>query len=305
MKAGRVGIIGMGWVGSSVAMSLLQAGACKELLLNDIKPEIAEGEALDLDHGAIFLPPFNVRSASLAELKTCDVVVITAGRGGNPGETRLDLLKENIQIAKEISQSFINYEGILVIVSNPVDVLTYFYQQFTGLPKERVIGTGTLLDTARLRQSIGHRIQVVSKHIHAYVVGEHGDSEVVLWSKALIGATPLRHWQGWNTALEEEIAVEVRKAAQEIIKRKGATNHAIGLVTAHLVKALFESSRKILSISSVLDPALGFGHLATSMPTIVSNKGIEQVLPLDANEQELQGFRQSCEVLLQAIQSVE
>jgi L-lactate dehydrogenase len=304
MRTGKVGIVGMGWVGSSVAMSLLQAGVCKELLLNDIKQEIAEGEALDLTHGAIFLPPCQVRAASLEELTTCDVVIITAGRGGNPGETRLDLLQENIQIVKKISQSFIGFSGILVIVSNPVDVLTYFYQKYTQLPANRVIGTGTLLDTARLRQSISQRIQVDPKNIHAYVVGEHGDSEVILWSQALVGATPLRQWPGWTEELEAEIATEVKRAAQEIIKRKGATNHAIGLVTAHLVQALLQPTRKILCVSSVMNEPTEFKSVATSLPSVVSNNGVEEVLFVSSNVLELNLLKQSVEILVKAIGSV-
>ncbi|MEQ8626226.1 L-lactate dehydrogenase [Ekhidna sp.] len=304
MKTNRIGIIGMGWVGSSVASSILHNGFCKELLLNDVREGLAEGEAMDFNHGSSFYPTASIRSAEIEEMRSCQAIVITAGRGGNSGETRLELLKDNIGIAKKISDKLKGYEGILVIVANPVDVLTYFYQKFSGLPASRVIGTGTMLDTARLRSITGTRLNLDPRSIHAQVIGEHGDSEVVLWSRATIGGDPLRNWEGWQESFEVSIAEEVRKAAQEIIKRKGATNHAIGLVTATLLKWVLRGERRIITLSSTLSGQFGLNDLALSLPCLVSDKGIEKMFEISMNAEEKDGLLKSAEVINKAIKEV-
>lgn len=305
MDKTSIGIIGMGWVGSSVAISILHQGFCRELLLSDVRTEIAEGEAMDLTHGSSFYPGCKVRAASIDEMHQCKAIVITAGRGGKPGETRLELLGENVKIAREISNRLKGYQGFLVIVSNPVDVLTYFYQKFTGLPKSKVIGTGTMLDTARLREMIGQEINLDAKTIHAQVVGEHGDSKVALWSLASIGGVRLRKWKGWEISKETRISEQVRTAAQEIIKRKGATNHAIGLVTGTLLKWIIRGDRRIVNVSTVLDGQYGHHDVAFSLPTVLTGNGAEEVMELEMNEEELEALNASAEILKKAIQSVD
>ena len=302
--ASSIGIIGMGWVGASVAISVLHRGLCKKLLVADIKQEIAEGEAMDLNHGSSFFPTAETKACKVSDMLECSAIVITAGRGGKPGETRLDLLQENIRIAKSISEDLTSYKGLLIIVSNPVDVLTYYYQKFTGLPKERVIGTGTMLDTARLREIVGRRVQVDPKSIHAEVIGEHGDSEVVLWSGAKVGSLPIDHWNSWDTAYKEDIANQVKKAAQEIIKRKGATNHAIGLVTATLLKWLLRGDRRIVTVSSVLEGPYDIHDVALSLPTLLGEQGIEKVIPVELSAEEKTALDHSASILKQAIRSV-
>ncbi len=294
----------MGYVGSSVAISILQKGICRELLLNDANEQLAEGEAMDLNHGSSFYPTADVRAVSIEEMSQCQAIVITAGKGGTAEESRLDLLKANIQIARSISERLKGFNGMLIIVSNPVDVLTYFYQQFTQLPPSRVIGTGTLLDTSRLREFIGKRLHVDPKSIHANVVGEHGDSEVTLWSKARIGSLTLREWEGWKVEYEDEISEKVRRAAYEIIKRKGATNHAIGLVTAAMLKWILRGERRLINISSVLNGPYGLKEVALSLPTLVSDRGVEQVLQVPLDENEKSKLMQSAEILKEAIESV-
>jgi L-lactate dehydrogenase len=195
MTTGRgrtVGIIGMGWVGASVAISLLHGGAASRLLLNDVREGLAEGEALDLAHGDSFYPPAAVTAASLDEMKAADAVVLSAGKGGRPGQSRLELLAENAAIAREIGREFSGYRGLIIVVTNPVDVMTRLVTESSGLPPERVLGTGTMLDTARLRQVLGRELKIDPRSVHAQVVGEHGDSEVVLWSGARVGGLPLR-----------------------------------------------------------------------------------------------------------------
>ncbi len=299
-----IGIIGVGWVGSSVAISLLHKGVCQELLLCDSREGLAEGEAMDLNHGSSFYPGSKVSVATIPEMMECDAIVVTAGRGGKPDETRLDLLQENVKIAKNISEKLIGYKGILVVVSNPVDVLTYFYQKFSKIPANRVIGTGTMLDTARLREMIGRKLDLDPRSVHAQVVGEHGDSEVVLWSSAYIAGKPLRTWPIWSEDYEEEIAENVRKAAHEIIKRKGATNHAIGLVTATLLRWILRGERRVMTLSSVIDVE-DINGVAISLPTIVGRNGIELVINTDLDANEKNKFQKSVEVLKKAIQEVD
>lgn len=304
IKNTQIGIIGMGWVGSSVASSILHQGICKELLLNDLREGLAEGEAMDFNHGSSFYPTASVRSADIQDMINCMAIVVTAGRGGKPGETRLELLKDNIGIAKKIATQLKGYKGILIIVSNPVDVLTYFYQKFSGLPAGKVIGTGTMLDTARLRSITGNQLNLDPRSIHAQVIGEHGDSEVVLWSSATIGGEPLRNWTGWESKDETSIAEEVRKAAQEIIKRKGATNHAIGLVTASLLKWILRGERRIITLSTTLQGTFGLRDLALSLPCLVSDQGIEKVMEITMTEEEKTKFFGSVEVIKKAIAEI-
>ncbi len=299
-----VGIIGMGWVGSSIAISLLHNGVVNKLLLNDVREGIAEGEAMDLRHGSSFYPTADIRAARISEMQDCNIIVVTAGRGGEPGESRLDLLKDNIEIAKGISKEIKGFNGILVVVSNPVDVLTYYYQKYTGLPASRVIGTGTFLDTSRLCEIVGDKLGVEGKSVDAMVLGEHGDSAVMCWSRATLGGMHLREWKGWNKDFETEIRDEVRGAAQEIIKRKGATNHAIGLVTTFLVKYLLRDDRRIVTVSSVLDGPLGLSGVALSLPCLLSENGVEQVIALPLEPDEMEALKASAEVIRKAIKKV-
>lgn len=303
-KPTRVGIIGTGWVGSSVAISTLHAGVAQELLLHDARTAIAEGEAMDLAHGAAFYPVATVRQVSLDEMRATDAVVIAAGRGGRPDETRLDLTRDNARVIREIAGHFRNYTGIVIIVTNPVDVLTYEFAVTSGLPYERVIGTGTMLDTARLRQFVGATLHVAPQSIHAQVVGEHGDSEVVLWSSARAAGVPLSNWPAWGAELEAATATRVRRAAYEIIQRKGATNHAIGLVTAALLKAVLRGENRALTVSRVQDGALGVRDLALSLPAIVGAGGAAQVVAPELSSSEREQFDRSAAVLRQAIASL-
>lgn len=299
-----VGIIGTGSVGTSVAIALLMAGVTKELLLHDQNTNRALGEAMDLAHGSSFYPSATVRAVALEEMLATDVVIITAGRNGRADESRLDLLKDNVAIMQAIAANFSDYKGLVIIVSNPVDVLTYTFQQASGLPPERVIGTGTMLDTARLRQVLGQKLNLEPRSIHAQIIGEHGDSEVPLWSSATLGGILLRHWQDWTETKEKTIADEVRTAAYHIIQNKGATNHAIGLVTATLVKWLLRGDRRILTISRVQTGIYGWHNLAISLPTIVSRTGANQVLEPALDDTERTALEKSVAVIRQAIAAV-
>ncbi|WP_394790129.1 L-lactate dehydrogenase [Rhodoferax sp.] len=299
-----IGIIGTGWVGASVAISVLQAGAAQELILFDARDGLAEGEAMDLAHGAAFYPSATVRAGSLAEMRDSQAIVITAGKNGAPGQSRLDLLRDNLVILRNIALQLQDYKGIVVIVSNPIDVLIHDFTQTSGLPPERVIGTGTMLDTARLRQILGQRLALDPRSIHAQVLGEHGDSEAVLWSGAEVGGVPLRSWPGWQRSDEEQIAQQVRRAAYEIIQRKGSTNHAIGLVTAHLLHGMLRDERRVLTVSRVQTGALGLHGVALSLPSVVGAGGAVQVLEPAMDADERASLERSAAVLRAALAAV-
>lgn len=299
-----IGVLGTGWVGASVAISVLHAGFARELLVADARHEVAEGEAMDLAHGASFYPTAAVRAVEPEGLLETDAIVIAAGRGGKPGESRLDLLRDNAKILRDIGATLRGYQGLVVVVTNPVDVLTWVLAKSSGLPSERVIGTGTMLDTARLRQVVGDELGLDPRSVHAQVVGEHGDSEVVLWSTAHVGGTPVRRWPGWKPEREGPIADEVRYAAREIIKRKGATNHAIGLVTAALLRAALRGERRVLTVSRVQDESIGLGDVAISLPTVVDVGGAVRVVAPEMDEAERSALERSARVLRTAIDSV-
>ncbi|MCU0706105.1 MAG: hypothetical protein MUF18_19250 [Fimbriiglobus sp.] len=302
MSKRAVGVIGTGWVGASVCISTLHSGLAEELLLADAKPGLAEGEALDLSHGGSYYPTAEVRAVGgVADMLNTDAIVIAAGRGGKPNESRLDLLRDNAAVARGIAEQLRHYRGVIVVVSNPVDVLTRVMTEASGLPPERVIGTGTVLDTARLRQVLGRELGVSQNSVHAMVVGEHGDSEVVLWSSATVGGVAVRAYPGWKADREGDLATEVRRAAYEIIQRKGATNHAIGLCTAAVLRAVLRDQHQVLTVSRVQP---GLDGVALSLPTVVSAGGAVTVLEPAMTDDERAGLSKSADVLGKAFASI-
>jgi L-lactate dehydrogenase len=301
----KIGLIGTGWVGASVAISTLHAGLATDLLLADARQAVAEGEAMDLAQGAAYYPSAEVRAASVAEIAEADVVVVAAGRNGKPGQARLELLRDNASLVRELGRQLAGCPGTVVMVTNPVDVLTRVMQEASGLPPERVLGTGTMLDSARLRQVLGRELGVDPRSVHAQVLGEHGDSEVVLWSQATVGGLLLRQWPGWSAEHETRIALAVRRSAYEIIARKGATNHAIGLVTADLLASLMRDDRRILPVSRVhhgrlatADGAiLQLDGVALSVPAIVGQGGANEPLLPAMDQSELEALQRSADIL--------
>lgn len=293
----RVGIIGMGYVGASVAISTLSAGVASELLLADIDQARAQGEALDLAHGAPFYPAARVRVAAVDELRDCDAVVIAAGRGGGPTESRLALADNNAAVMRDLGSRLAGMRGLVIVVTNPVDVLTRLMQDVSGLPPERVLGTGTLLDTARLRHVLGRELEVDARSVHAQVVGEHGDSEVVLWSSAHVGGRHVRSTPGWQREREPMLAAEVRTAAYEIIRCKGATNHAIGLATARLLNWALRDERRVVTVSRVHERVAGHDGVALSLPAVVGQSGATRVLEPAMDDSERTGLAASAAAL--------
>jgi L-lactate dehydrogenase len=294
----KVGIIGLGWVGSSVAQATLQRGVVHELLLNDLRPELAEGEAMDLRHGSSFYPgSARIAAADVEEMRDADAVVIAAGRGGRAGETRLDLLRDNARVVSELASRLAGLRGLLILVTNPVDLMTALATDVSGLPPARVLGTGTMLDSARLRQILARELAVSSRSVHASVIGEHGDSEVVLWSGARVGGRSVRTWPGWRPDDEPRLADEVRGAAYEIIKRKGATNHAIGVVTAALLQWALRDERRLLTVSRLQEGACGLRDVALSLPALVGKEGAVRVVEPEMDAREREGLERSAAVL--------
>lgn len=300
----KVGIIGVGAVGASVAISTLHSGAADELWLHDLDAARAEGEAMDLAHGAWFYPACKVRTASVEEMRNAQVVVVAAGRGGRPDETRLDLLRDNARVARDIGRTLAGFAGTVVVVSNPVDVLVRVLVEASGLPPQRVLGTGTMLDTSRLRQMLGHKLHLASSSVHAQVLGEHGDSSVLLWSSADVGGVPLRDWPGWRRAQEPALAQQVRTAAYEVIQRKGFTNHAIGLVSAQLLRSMLRGDQRVLTVSRVQEGVLGLRDVALSLPTVVGRQGGTRVVAPAMDEAERAALAHSAQVLREAHASI-
>lgn len=293
----KIGVIGMGRVGTSVAVSLLHQGTVRELIVHDIKAESAEGEALDLAHGAAFYPSALIRVGTVEEMVDCDAVVIAAGRNGRADETRLDLLRDNARVIGDLARRLATLRGLLVIVSNPVDVLTQIAVEESGLAPARVLGTGTLLDTARLRHAIGRELEVDPRSVHAQVLGEHGDTEVVVWSSAQVGGLALRKWPGWTTARETAIATEVRRAAYEIIRRKGATNHAIGLATAAVLRWALRDERRVVTVSRIQEGVAGITGIALSLPAVVGRDGAVEVIDPELDDAERTALARSADTL--------
>jgi L-lactate dehydrogenase len=300
----KVGIIGVGAVGASVAISTLHSGAADELWLHDLDAARAEGEAMDLAHGAWFYPACPVRTAGIDEMRKAQVVVVAAGRGSRPGETRLDLLRDNARMARQVGRTLAGFAGTVVVVSNPVDVLVRVVVEASGLPPQRVLSTGTMLDTSRLRQMLGQRLKLSAGSVHAQVVAEHGDSAVPLWSGAEVGGMALQRWPGWRRTQQPRLTEQVRRAAYEVIQRKGYTNHAIGLVTAQLLRCLLRDEQRVLTVSRVQQGAAGLTDVALSLPTVVGRQGGERVLEPAMDAAEREALAHSAQVLRDAYASM-
>lgn len=300
----KVGLIGTGMVGSSFAYALMQRSIATELVLVDADHERAMGEAMDLNHGLPFVRPVSIRAGDYSDLAGADLVVMTAGANQRPGQTRLDLLQRNAQICREIVPQVFkhNPDGILVIASNPVDILTQIAADVAGVPWGRVIGSGTILDTARFRYLLGSHFEVDARSVHAYIIAEHGDTAVPVWSLANIAGVRLQDFRtpsgrGWDQAAMEQIFEQTRNAAYEIIKRKHATYYAIGLGLLTLVEAILRNQRTVLTVSTPVQGNYGVNGIALSLPTIVGRQGAIEVLDLELSEAEQAGFQASAQTL--------
>ena len=281
----KISIIGAGSIGATTAFALLQKEVAREIVINDINQEKALGEVLDLMHGSSLNSPCNVTLGSLEDTKDSDIIIITAGVAQKPGETRLDLVDKNYKIFKSFVPTIakLSPNAILLVVSNPVDILAYMTYKLSGFPKERVIGSGTVLDTTRLRSLLGKYFGIDGRIVQGYVLGEHGDSEFVPWSSLTIGNIPIKDFSEqlkieWDKATEKVIADDVKNAAYEVINRKGATAFSVAAVLTRIVEAFLKDEKTVLSVSTLLNDYLGVNNTYLSVPTIVGKNGVEKVL---------------------------
>jgi L-lactate dehydrogenase len=307
----RITIVGAGAVGATLAYALMVRGQCDELVLVDVNRAKAEGEAMDLRHGLPFVRPVDVHVGDYADCAGADIVVITAGAASRPGETRLDLAAKNAGIFKQIVPEVVrhNSDAILLVVTNPVDVLTYLTLQLSGHPNNKVIGSGTVLDSARFRYLLAEHCGVDPRNVHGYIIGEHGDSEVPVWSLANIAGVRLTDYcvicqQDCDGIPRDEIFFQVRDAAYDVIQRKGATFYAIGLSVASIIESVLRDDHSVLPVSSLMQGQYGLQDVCLSLPTVVGREGVVQVLELPLDENELAGLRQSATVLQDVARAV-
>lgn len=300
----KVAVIGCGFVGATSAFSLIQTGLFSEMVLIDANMQKAEGEAMDLSHGSAYLTPMNIYAGTYDDIVDAGLIVITAGANQKPDETRLDLVKKNVQIFKSIIPEIKerNCEGILLIVSNPVDILTEVALKLSGFPAHRVIGSGTVLDTARLKYVLGKHLQVDPRDIHAYIIGEHGDSELVVWSGAQVAGIHINHFcelRGHFNHEEsmERLAQEVRDSAYEIIKRKGATYYGVAVAVKRIATAIVKDEHAVLPISSLMQGEFGLNDICLSIPTVIGQNGVEKVVDIYLNNDENEKLQTSAKAL--------
>jgi L-lactate dehydrogenase len=307
----KVGVVGTGLVGSSFVYALTIRELASEIVLVDVNNEKAIGEMMDFNHGLSFSKPVKITAGNYADLSGAQVVVIAAGASQQPGETRLDLLARNVKIFRSIVPEVVrhNPDGIILIATNPVDILTYTSLKESRLPPSQVIGSRTILDTSRFRFLLGQYYGVDARSVHAYIIGEHGDSEIPLWSLANIGGVRLQEFaplqnKQYNQAEMDKLFIGVRDAAYEIIKRKGATYYAIGLGLVSIVETILGNYRSVLSVSTLMTGQYGVADMCLSLPCVVGAKGVEEILTLNLSQEEEEGFRLSAEKLKATLKSL-
>ena len=309
----KVTIIGAGSVGATTAFALLTRGAASEVVLIDINTEKALGEALDIKQATPFIDNCDIHAGSYADAVGSDVVVITSGIGRKPGQTRLELVQTNVEIIKSIASEIVKYapNAIYILVANPVDVLTYAFLKYTGLPKNQVMGTGTVLDTIRLRTRLAEIYHVNKQQVHANVLGEHGDTSFVAWSTATIAGVPLKdYWQSIANPTtipaeytHEDVENYVRKSGGKIIARKGCTVYGIGMSTTHIVKMMSGSSETALTVSSLHEGEYGLSDVCLSSLSLVDSQGVRSIITQPLTDDELRKMHESAEALKAVIKS--
>lgn len=303
----RVATIGSGPVGATFAYALMITGLVSEIVLIDVNRERARGEAMDLNHGLSFVRPVRIWDCDYTECVDADIIVIAAGAAQKPGESRLDLVERNVGILRDVIGQvtrYANERAVLLVVANPVDVLAYAAWKLSGWPHQRVIGSGTVLDTARFRHLLGQHFRVDPRSVHAYIVGEHGDSEIPLWSTANIGGIPLGEFEGWSQQAMDDVFSQTRDAAYAIIQAKGATYYAIGLALVRIIEAIVHDQHSVLSVSTLMQGDYGLKDVYLSLPAIVGRSGVERVLDLPLSQEEVVGLHRSARVLRETLETV-
>ena len=310
-RATRIAVVGAGFVGSSFAYSLLIRGTVSEIVLIDVDKKRAEGEAMDLNHGVSFVQPARIWAGDFADCEKADIVVVSAGLAQKPGQSRLDLVKANVEIFRQIIPKVKEYNNdcILLIATNPVDIMTYAALKFSDFRPSRVIGSGTILDTSRLRYLLGERLRVDPRNVHAYIIGEHGDSEVPAWSLASVGGVKLEEYCAASSVKPDELRLndifdQVKNAAYKIIELKGRTYYAIGLGLTRIVESIIRDENAILTVSSLLQDYYEVNDICLSVPTIINRSGVREVLKLTLTDVETEQFQNSASALRKIAKSV-
>lgn len=305
-------MIGCGFVGSASVFSLMQSGLFSEIAMIDADMSKAEGEAMDISHGIPFAKQMKIYAGSYDDVTDAGIVIITAGANQKPNETRLDLVNKNVAIFKQIIPEIAkrSFEGILLVVANPVDILTHVAQKLSGLPENRVIGSGTVLDTARLKYRLGEHLSVDSRSVHAFIIGEHGDSEIAVWSSANVSGIPLNdfcemrgHFQ--HEKAMREIAEQVKNSAYEIIQRKHATYFGVAMAVKRICEVIVRDEKSILPVSTAMHGEHGIEDVVLSMPCIVGKDGIETKVPISLSAEEERKLKESVEVLKKTMSGLE
>lgn len=312
LNSRKAAIVGCGFVGSASAFSLMQSGLFSELVLIDADQNKAQGEALDISHGLPFAKPVQIYAGNYDDIKDASVIIVTAGAGQKPGETRLDLVKKNVGIFKSVIPeiSSRNMDAILLIVANPVDILTYAAAKISGYPENRVFGSGTVLDSARLKYLLGEHLEVDSRSVHAFIIGEHGDSEIAAWSSANVSGIPINNFCEMRGHYHHEeamkrIAESVKNSAYEIIEKKKATYYGIAMSVKRICEAIVRDEKSILPVSSIQHDNHGITGVSLSMPSIVGKNGVETTVPIELNEAEETALKSSAETLQRIINDLE
>lgn len=300
----KVAVIGCGFVGSSSAFALMQSGLFSEMVLIDADTKRAEGEAMDISHGISFARPMQIYAGNYDDITDAAIIVITAGANQKPDETRLDLIKKNAAIMKSIVGEIKkrDFGGILLIVSNPVDILTLIALKESGYPSNRVIGSGTVLDTGRFKYLLGEHLDVDSRSVHAFIIGEHGDSELAAWSNARIGGLKVNDFCELRGHFNHEqsmkkIFEDVRNSAYEIIERKHATYYGIAMAVKRICEAIVRNEKSILPLSSLMTGEYGLNDVVLSIPAVVGETGVQKVIPIELNDEELAKLKDSANIL--------
>jgi L-lactate dehydrogenase len=300
----KVAIVGAGFVGSTFAYSLLIHGLVSQIVVIDVNKERAEGEVMDLNHGLPFAYPVKIGVGDYSDCKNADIVTIAVDRGQKIEESRLELAQGNFEILKQIVPKITEYnkECILLVVSNPLDVMTYAALKLSDFPRNRVIGSGTILDTARLRYLLGEHLQVDPRNIHAYIIGEHGDSEVPVWSLANVAGIRLKDYCPickipYDLEYFNDLFLRVRNAGYEILKRKGRTNYAVALGLTKIVESIIRDENAVLTVSCFLQNYHGVSDVCLSVPAILNRNGVEEIIELPLDEKEIREFQESAAIV--------
>lgn len=304
IKTNKISIIGAGFVGSTTAYALMLEGLASDIVIVDVNKDKAEAEAMDLSHGASFVKAVDIKAGDYADTIDSDIVIITAGAGPKPGETRLDIINKNLNIFKQIIPEIVKYSpnSLLLVVSNPVDVLTYITYKLSGFPANRVIGSGTVLDTSRFRYMLSEHFNVDARNVHTYIIGEHGDSEIAAWSLTNIAGMNADEYcqnvcKGCDKNFKYDIPEQVKNAAYEIINKKGYTNYAVALAVRRIVEAILRDENSILTVSSLFTGEYGIEDVYLAIPSIVGSGGVESILSVPLSQEEQSKLHESAEIL--------